>query len=104
MPVARHGRQGIRVDAEKITADVPECVIPAAEFASGQGVLVAKLLVLSGICRSNGDGRRLIQQGAVSIDGEKVTDPNAALTSEAIAAKELTLRAGKKNFRKLVLG
>ena len=34
----------------------------------------------------------------------EVTDPNAALTSDAIAAKELTLRAGKKNFRKLVLG
>ncbi len=92
------------VDAERITAELPACVIDREEFASGNGVLIARLLVLSGICRSNSDGRRLIQGGGVSINDSKITDPNATLQESELAGGALTLRAGKKNFRRLLLG
>ena len=58
------------------------------------------LLVLCGFCKSNSDGRRLIQGNAVSLDDAKVTDPTAALTLDQVAASPI-LRAGKKNFRRL---
>ena len=60
-------------------------------------------MVLSGICKSTSDARRLIQGGAVSLDDVKVTDVNYALSMESFAAGSITLRAGKKNFRKVVL-
>ena len=72
-------------------------------FDDPAGVTVAKLLVLAGLCKSNSDGRRLIQGGAVSIDDEKVADPVAAVTRDSFKAGSLTLRAGKKNFRRVIL-
>ena len=88
---------------EKVAVELPESVIPAAEIDPEQGILVAKLLVLSGLCKSNSDGRRLIQGGAVAMDEQRVTDPNAVLRREDFAAG-FTLRAGKKNFRRIRLG
>ncbi|MBQ7206643.1 MAG: tyrosine--tRNA ligase [Lentisphaeria bacterium] len=78
-------------------AELPVTEIDAAEFGEN-GVSVPRLLVLAGICKSNSDGRRLIQGGAVSIDDEKITDPNHAVTADRLP---VTLRAGKKNFRRL---
>ena len=83
-------------------ADVPEAEIDGAEFdAAPEGkLLVSRLLVLCGFCKSNSDGRRLIQGNAVSLDDVKVTDPTAALSRSEVAASPI-LRAGKKNFRRL---
>lgn len=51
------------------------------------------LLMLTGIPKSKGDGRRLIEQGAVEINSERVTDPKAS-----VDAKEgMILKVGKKN-------
>ena len=79
-------------------AELPVVAVPQAELASG--ILVAKILMIAGICKSNSDGRRLIQGGAVSLDGEKVTDVNAALSS--VKPEGIVLKAGKKNFRRIV--
>ena len=57
-----------------------------------------RLLVLAGICKSNSDGRRLIQGGAVSVGDEKISDPNYMVTVDRLP---VTLRAGKKNFRRV---
>ncbi|MBE6386333.1 MAG: tyrosine--tRNA ligase [Lentisphaerae bacterium] len=91
-----------KVTASSVTADLPEAAIPAAEVDAEKGILVARLLVLAGLCKSNSDGRRLIQGGAVALNDEKITDPNAALTADIIAATPV-LRAGKKNMRRLKL-
>ncbi len=80
-------------------AELPVVAVDAAEVADG--ILVAKVLTLAGITKSNGDGRRLIQGGAVSLDGEKITDVNA--TIKAIPAGGIVLKAGKKNFRRIKL-
>ena len=93
----------LTVDTANVQAELPTAEIDGAVFDDPAGVTVAKLLVLAGLCKSNSDGRRLIQGGAVSIDDEKVADPVAAVTRDSVKAGSLTLRAGKKNFRRVIL-
>ena len=58
---------------------------------------ITDLLVISGLCSSKSEARRLIEQGGVSVDGEKVTDPNKVFdVKEAIKIKK-----GKKTFLKI---
>ena len=91
-----------KVTASSVTADLPEALIPAAEIDPEKGILVARLLVLAGLCKSNSDGRRLIQGGAVALNDEKITDASAVVSADVIAAAPV-LRAGKKNMRRLKL-
>ena len=60
------------------------------------------LLVRAELCSSRGDARRNIQQGGVSIDGEKETDFNRSFTAEELR-KGILLRRGKKNYKQIVL-
>ena len=91
-----------KVSAAQVSAELPVAEIPAAEIDPEKGILVARLLVLAGLCKSNSDGRRLIQGGAVALDDTKITDASAVLDRAAVAACPV-LRAGKKNMRKLKL-
>ena len=91
-----------KVTASAVSADLPEALIPAAEIDAEKGIMVARLLVLAGLCKSNSDGRRLIQGSAVALNDEKITDPSAAVTADTVAAAPV-LRAGKKNMRRLKL-
>jgi tyrosyl-tRNA synthetase len=52
-----------------------------------------------GLAKSNGEARRLIQAGAVSLEGEKVDDPFASMPVKDLRGK--VLRVGKHQFRKL---
>lgn len=92
-----------KVTASSVTADLPEAVIPASEIDPEKGIMVARLLVLAGLCKSNSDGRRLIQGGAVALNDEKITDASAAVGKDTVASAPV-LRAGKKNMRRLKLG
>ena len=71
--------------------DMPERAISA----DTQTVLQA--LVATGLCKSNGEARRLVEQGGVTVNGEKVTDAGAA-----IPALPFTLFKGKKVRVKVV--
>ena len=55
---------------------------------------VVSLLVDVGFCSSNGEAMRLIKQGGVKLDGEKVDDPKAEVTVN----KPTVLQAGKRKF------
>ncbi len=79
------------------TENMPASEIPAAEVEGEVGLLT--LLVKAGLAPSNGEARRLVQQGGISIDGEKVTDPTMKLT----VRDGMVIRKGKKVFRKVVL-
>lgn len=92
-----------QVKPEAVQAELPTVEVAAAELDDPAGLTVPKLLVLAGLCKSNSDGRRLIQGGAVSIDEVKVTDVNETITRERFADGGFTLRAGKKNFRRVIL-
>ena len=82
---------------------IPSVTISAAEF-EGEGLWIAKIMMDAGICKSSSDARRLIQGGAVSIDDNKVTDISLKVTLADIKDGSFTIRSGKKNFRKVILG
>lgn len=68
----------------------------------GQDGRITTLLVLCGLCKSGNDARTQVKAGAVSIDGEKVTDPMQALTAEQIPEEGLLLKKGKKGYCRLL--
>ena len=72
--------------------------IPADMLSSG-GVNILDAMLLAKIIPSKGEGRRLIQQGGVFLDNEKVTDPNL-LISDAALENGAIVRKGKKTFHK----
>ncbi len=80
-----------------VSDDMPTTEIDAADLDSGKiGILT--LLVKCGLCASNGDARRLVTQGGVTINDEKATDPKAMIDlSNAVIIKK-----GKKVFHKAV--
>jgi tyrosyl-tRNA synthetase len=57
-----------------------------------------RVLMAAGLVTSNSEGRRLIQQGAVDVDGERVSDVNAS-----VALGEHVVRVGKRAFKRVVL-
>lgn len=78
--------------------EAEEARIPAELLTEGV-VPLANLIAAVGMAKSNGNARDLMKAGAVSLDGEKITDPAAKLPLEALRGK--VLRVGKHQFRKL---
>ncbi len=64
-------------------------------------VRVSELLITAGITKSMGEGRRLIEGGAVSVDEVKITDVNATIPEEIISKGEFILHKGKKVHQKI---
>lgn len=62
-------------------------------------IWIVRLLVSAGLTATNGEARRLIKQGAVSIDGKKISDANL----EFSPADGTIIKAGKRRFLKIVL-
>ena len=77
------------------TDDMPTTEIPAAELEGGINIL--DLLVKTALCPSKSEARRLVQQGGVSVDDVKVTDPNAAVE----IAESIIIKKGKKVYHKV---
>ena len=90
------------VEKAAIQAELPTTEIAKAEF-EGDGYPVARLLVASGLCKSTSDARRLIQGNAVSVGEQKVNDVKAVICAADHPSGEFILRAGKKNFRRIVM-
>ena len=82
-------------------ANMPVSEITEADLRDGQ-IDIMGLLVASKLCDSRSDARRAVQQGGVTVNGNKVTDIAASYTPEAINAEDFVLRRGKKNYRKIV--
>ncbi len=88
-----------RVHSERqLPTDIPEIAIPPDALADGK-IWIVRLITLANFAKTNGEARRLVEQGGVSLDDEKITDPQAqvAVTDGAV------LKVGKKNFGKLAL-
>ena len=79
----------------------PVVELTEADLTDGAAELPA-LLVLAELCPSRGDARRNIQQGGVSVDGEKVTDIGRKFTADELK-KGILLRRGKKNYKQIIL-
>ena len=73
-----------------------------AELVKDGGVGLLAAMVAAGLCGSNREARQLVQQGGVLVDGEKVTDPKAVLTVDALN-KGVVIKKGKRVYHKVVL-
>lgn len=79
------------------SADMPTTEIAESDLDNGQiGILT--LLVKAGLASSNGEGRRLVQQGGISINDSKITDPSVKIEISG----EVIIKKGKKVFHKVV--
>ena len=84
------------------TDNMPSTELSDADFAEDFSVL--DLLTKCGLIPSRKEGRRLIQQGGVSLDGEKVQDPFAKVTKDMFEENGyVVIKKGKKVFHKAVL-
>ncbi|MEL7169833.1 MAG: tyrosine--tRNA ligase [Bacteroidota bacterium] len=100
-----HGEQAAdaaRAHFEKtvIQGGVPEDLDELTPEADGSVVSVVDLLRQAGFAESNGSARRLIKQGGVAIDGEKVTDPHAEVDLAETAP--FVLKGGKRKYVRVV--
>ena len=80
---------------------MPSTALDAALIKDGAVGLLAAM-VAAGLCGSNREARQLVQQGGVLVDGEKVTDPKAVLTVDALT-KGVVIKKGKKVYHKVTL-
>ena len=67
------------------------------------GILVTDLLVKSELVSSKSEGRRLIEQRGISLNGQKIDDINKILLSEDFVDGELIVQKGKNKFKKIII-
>ncbi len=89
---ARRAFERLFVDKD-LPAEIPEAAVSRDELKQGR-IRLVKLLVLTGLAESNSEAKRLISQGGVTVDGERVhkVDADVALKNGAV------LRVGKRHF------
>ena len=80
---------------------MPTIEVSAEDFAAGNMDIMA-VLVKAGLCDSRSDARRAVQQGGVSVEGEKVTDISANYALDDFAGEGKVVKRGKKKFAKVV--
>jgi len=97
-----HGTEEARKAEEHFRTVFQQRELPPdmPEFTLAEPLNVVDLLHAAGLVRSKSEGRRLVQQGAVRLDGEKVNDIAALVTVED---KGRVLQVGKRRFVKLVV-
>ena len=76
--------------------------IPTYELNAEDGKDIISILVKTGLCTSNGDARRNIQQGGVTVDDVKITDIKQEWTEDQLK-NGILVKRGKKNFFKVIL-
>ena len=84
-----------------VKRDLPDDM-PEAEFSlGGDPVWIVGLMREKGLAKSAGEARRLISQGAVSLDGEKVESPDMEISLDRVGEK--VLKVGKRRFFKIIV-
>ena len=82
-------------------ANMPTTTLTDDDFTDGK-IGLLDLLVIAGLAPSKGEGRRLVQQGGVSVDDEKISDVSLQIEKEKIA-EGIIVKKGKKVFHKVTL-
>ncbi len=82
--------------AHKLPSDMPTVHVDSDEPA-----WIVTVITACDFAKSNGEARRLIKQGAVSIDGERVTDDQATVAADGA---ERVLKVGKRRFARITVG
>ena len=80
------------------TEHMPTTELAAEDFDEEGNIDLISLLVKSALVTTRSEGRRAIEQGGVSVDGEKVTDIRHVLSKDALTGDGIVLKRGKKKF------
>lgn len=83
-------------------ADMPTTELTADDLTDGK-IDILTMLVKGELVPSKSEARRAVQQGGVSVDGEKITDIYAVFTVDDIGTEGIVVKKGKKNFRRVIL-
>lgn len=86
---------------DKNSEDIPSTEMSSDKFNAPVGIL--NLMSELGLIKTNSEGRRLINQGGVSIDDKKINDPKFELTKDDFKDGEIIIRKGKKVYHKVIL-
>lgn len=86
--------------AGEVPSDMPDVTVPADSSKDGK-IWICKLLTVAGMAKSNGDARRLVEQGGVTINGVKIADPSAELPLDSL--NDAVLRVGARRYVRLHL-
>ena len=83
-------------------AQIPTAKVTEADLLDGS-IDILGLLVKAGLCASRSEARRAVEQGGVSVDGEKVSDIRTLYAPETLRGEGITLKRGKKSFKKVIM-
>ncbi|HOF00219.1 MAG TPA: S4 domain-containing protein, partial [Spirochaetota bacterium] len=81
-------------------------LIPSIEIEKSRitnGINVLDIFVESGLCSSKGEARRLIQQGGIRINDDKIDDEKTVVGESAITEKGILLKSGKKKIIRVII-
>ena len=84
-----------RFRRDEIPADLPEVSLAA----KGDGLVIAQVLKQAGLCASAADAQRLVEQGGVRVNGEKVSDRSLKLTR----GEQVVVQVGKRRFARVTI-
>ena len=82
--------------------NMPTTVLTAEDFEDGQANIL-NILVKAGLAKSKGDARRLIEQGGVSMDEERVPDYTFVVSRKKLEQGSVMIKKGKKIFHKIII-
>lgn len=82
-------------------AEMPACELEETDFVNGSIDILA-VLVKAGLTASRSEARRAVEQGGVTVDGEKVSDIKTAYGPEAFDGEGILVKRGKKSFKRVV--
>lgn len=80
--------------------NMPTTTLSDSDFTDGK-IDILDILLKTNITKSRGEGRRLVQQGGVSVDDAKVSDIGLSFTSDDLKANAIIVKKGKKIFHKV---
>ena len=82
--------------------NMPTVELTEEQFTEGS-IDIISLMIAAGMAGSRNDARRAVEQGGVTVKGEKVADAKATFAKDDFAGEEFIIKKGKKNFKKIVL-
>ncbi|SFH58638.1 tyrosyl-tRNA synthetase [Tindallia magadiensis] len=85
----------------RLAENVPTTEYEIADFKEGKDILT--LLVEAKIVSSRSEGRRLVQQGGITLQDEKITDIDHRITENSFLEKSLMIKKGKKTYHRILV-
>mgnify|MGYP002417036569 FL=1 len=84
------------------TANMPSTALVSSDLADSV-IGILDLMLKCGLVPSKGEARRLVQQGGVEVNGEKIKEVSSVITADQLAGEGLVIKKGKKVFHRAYL-